>query len=136
VHATVTRTLVKQVMTIPVITAAEAMPFRDLVALLHARDISAVRSSPRPGQVLGIVSRVDLIMTTPAVTITPQASVQEAARVMRRHKVGRLPVTKRHAPRPPGHRRGGAATGSVRYNQVRERSPAVTGAGLGPARSR
>jgi len=38
----VTRTLVQDVMTTPVVTATEAMPFRDLAALLYARDIGAV----------------------------------------------------------------------------------------------
>ena len=36
------RTLVAEVMTTPVVTAGEAMPFRDLAALLYARDIGAV----------------------------------------------------------------------------------------------
>jgi CBS domain-containing protein len=114
-------------MTIPVVTAAEAMPFRDLVALLHARDISAVPVVEPTGQVRGVVSRCDLIvkaagldtaagpqpvsrarrrnrrralartaaelMTAPAVTVTPEATVEQAARIMCRRRVGRLPVT-------------------------------------------
>jgi CBS domain-containing protein len=32
-------------------------------------------------------------MTTPAVTVAPQATVEQAARLMRRRRVGRLPVT-------------------------------------------
>ena len=43
-----TRTLVQEVMTTPVVTAAEAMPFRDLAALLYARDIGAVPVVGRP----------------------------------------------------------------------------------------
>ena len=31
-------------------------------------------------------------MTAPAVTVAPQATVEQAARLMRRHRVGRLPV--------------------------------------------
>ena len=53
----VTRTLVAQVMTTPVVTATEAMPFRDVVALLHARDIGAVPVVAPDGEVLGLVSR-------------------------------------------------------------------------------
>ena len=121
------RTLVAQVMTTPVVTATEAMPFRDLVALLHARDIGAVPVVALAGQVLGLVSRRDLIpkaaglvpaagprlasrarrrerrqavactaaelMTAPAVTVTQEATIEQAARLMRRHGVGRLPVT-------------------------------------------
>ena len=47
------RTLVQEVMTTPVVTAAEAMPFRDLAALLYARDIGAVpvvARRPDPGR--------------------------------------------------------------------------------------
>ena len=55
------RTLVEQVMTAPVVTAGETMPYRDLVALLHASDISAVPVIAMAGQVLGVVSRYDLI---------------------------------------------------------------------------
>ena len=121
------RTLVAQVMTTPVVTATEAMPFRDLAALLYAGDIGAVPVVAPTGQVLGVVSRPDLIpkaaglaapaglcpwfgprrrerrralartagelMTTPAVTVTPHATVVQAARLMRRHRIGRLPVT-------------------------------------------
>jgi CBS domain-containing protein len=123
----VNRTLVQQVMTTPVVTATEAMPFRDLAALLYAADIGAVPVVAPAGQVLGVVSRPDLIpkaaglataarpllesrsrrlerrralariagelMTAPAVTVAPQATVEQAARLMHRHRVGRLPVT-------------------------------------------
>ena len=121
------RTLVQEVMTTPVVTATEAMPFRDLAALLYAGDIGAVPVVAPTGQVLGVVSRPDLIpkaaglatpaglypafgprrrerrralartagelMTTPAVTVAPQITVELAARLMRRHRIGRLPVT-------------------------------------------
>ncbi len=40
------RTLVAEVMTTPVVTATEAMPFRDLAALLYAKDIGACLLSP------------------------------------------------------------------------------------------
>lgn len=119
------KTLVEQVMTTPVVTAAQTMPFRDLVALLHARDIGAVPVVATAGQVVGVVSRADLtakaagppaagpplrpgsrrerrralartaseLMTAPAVTIAPDATIEQAARAMRCHRVGRLPVT-------------------------------------------
>jgi len=123
----VKRTLVQEVMTTQVVTATEAMSFRDLAALLYAGDIGAVPVVAPTGQVLGVVSRPDLIpkaaglaapaglcpwfgprrrerrralartagelMTTPAVTVAPQATVERAARLMRRRRVGRLPVT-------------------------------------------
>jgi CBS domain-containing protein len=123
----VKRTLVREVMTTPVVTAGEAMPFRDLAALLYAKDIGAVPVVAMAGQVLGVVSGSDLtakaagmatstglrlesrsrrrerrralartaseLMTTPAVTVVPEATIEQAARTMRRHQVGRLPVT-------------------------------------------
>ena len=130
------RTLVAQVMTTPAVTATEAMPFRDLAALLYAGDIGAVPVVAPTGQVLGVVSRPDLIpkaaglaapaglcpgfgpwrrqrrralariagelMTTPAVTVAPQAAVEQAARLMRRRRIGRLPVTFPLTGRPAG----------------------------------
>ena len=120
------RTLVQEVMTTPVVTGTEAMPFRDLAALLYAGDIGAVPVVTPTGQVLGVVSRPDLIpkaaglataarprlesrsrrrerylalaraagelMTAPAVTVAPEATIEQAARIMRRHRVGRLSV--------------------------------------------
>jgi CBS domain-containing protein len=120
----VSKTLVGEVMTVPVVTAGETMPFRDLVALLHASDIGAVPVVSPAGRVLGVVSRCDLIakpadlpaagwpgsgprrrdrrragartaaqlMTAPAVTIAPEAAAGQAARLMCRRRVGRLPV--------------------------------------------
>lgn len=35
------------------------------------------------------------LMTAPAVTVTEQATIEQAARLMRRHGVGRLPVRSR-----------------------------------------
>jgi CBS domain-containing protein len=122
-------------MTTPVVTATEAMPFRDLVALLHARDIGAVPVVAPGGEVLGLVSRPDLIpkaagpapaglrlasrsrrrqrrqavartaaelMTAPVVTITEEASIEQAAGLMRRRGVGRLPVMSRPTGRVAG----------------------------------
>ena len=118
------RTLVQEVMTTPVVTATETMPFRDLAALLYARDIGAVPVVAPAGQLLGVVSRPDLIPKTAGLAAaaglcpgfgsrrrerrralartagelmtappSPQATVEQAARLMRRHRVGRLPVT-------------------------------------------
>ena len=116
-----------QVMTTPVVTVTEAMPFQDPAALLYARAIGAVPVVAPTGQLLGVVSRPDLIpkaaglavatglcpgfrsrrrerrralartarelMTAPALTIAPQATVELAACLMRRQRIGRLPVT-------------------------------------------
>ncbi len=122
------RTLVREVMTTTVVTASEAMPFRHLVALMHARDIGAVPVTGPERHVLGVVSNADLaaraaglsaamarpllvnsrrrrehrrttartageLMTAPAVTVAPAATVGQAALLMSRRHVGRLPVT-------------------------------------------
>ena len=78
------RTLVAQVMTTPVVTATEATPFRDLVALLHARDIGAVPVVTLAGQVLGLVSRPDLIPK--AAGLVPAAGPRPASRARRRER--------------------------------------------------
>jgi len=121
------RTLVNEVMTTPVVTAEETMPFRHLVALLYASGIGAVPVIDPERRVLGLVSNADLIakacglpaarsgprlqlprrrrerlkaiartagelMTSPAVTVTSAATIGQAARIMSRHRIGRLPV--------------------------------------------
>ena len=78
-----TRTLVAQVMTTPVVTATEAMPFRDLVALLHARDIGAVPVVAPDGEVQGLVSRPDLI---PKAAGPAPAGLRLASRSRRRQR--------------------------------------------------
>ena len=59
-----------QVMTTPVVTATEAMPFRDVAALLCARDIGAMSVVAPTGQLLGVVSRPDLIPKTAGLAAT------------------------------------------------------------------
>lgn len=120
-------TRVKDVMTTPVVTVGETAPFRQVVALLYARGISAAPVLDPDGRVRGVVSNADLAckavsslavagpllkgprrrrdrrkarartageaMTAPAVTITPEASIGQAAHTMHRNGVGRLPVT-------------------------------------------
>jgi CBS domain-containing protein len=56
----VKRTLVDEVMTTPVVTAVQAMPFRHLVALLYSSGIGAVPVIDPEGRVLGVVSNADL----------------------------------------------------------------------------
>lgn len=54
------KTLVRDVMTAAVVTAGEAMPYRDLAGLLYAHGIGAVPVTGPAGQVLGVVSGADL----------------------------------------------------------------------------
>lgn len=121
------QTMVREVMTTPVITAEETMPLRHLMALLYASGIGAVPVTDPERRVRGVVSNADLIMkaggltaapagpplafgrrhrqrrkaaartagelmTAPAVTVPPVATVGQAARLMIRRHVGRLPV--------------------------------------------
>lgn len=121
------RTLVREVMTTPVVTAEETMPVRHLIALLYASGIGAVPVTDPERRVLGVVSDADLVpktagllaappgprlefgrrrrerrqaaariagelMTAPAVTTTPASTIEQAARIMSRRRVGRLPV--------------------------------------------
>ena len=90
----VTRTLVQEVMTTPVVTATEAMGFRDLAALLYARDIGAVPVVGGAGQLLGVVSRPDLIPKT--------AGLAAAARLCPRFGSRRRERRRRLKRAPPG----------------------------------
>lgn len=117
---------VNDVMTREVVTARPDTPFKEVAALFHRNDITAIPVLDEEGRPLGMVSEADLIrkeavlpdpegrspghwldakdraraeaetagglMTSPAVTARAGWSVPEAARVMDRHKVKRLPV--------------------------------------------
>lgn len=117
---------VREVMTTEVITVSADTPFKDLVALLAQRHISALPVLDGGGRVTGVVSEIDLLrkeeyqddpgahrpphwrhgaarsradgltagdlMTSPAVTIKPEASVVEAARALDRQHIRRLVV--------------------------------------------
>jgi CBS domain-containing protein len=94
---------VKDVMTVQVATAREHTPYEELVRLLGERRISALPVVDADQRVLGIVAAADLskakagtageLMSRPAITVGPEATVAEAVRVLRRHGVKRLPVT-------------------------------------------
>ncbi|HET9138127.1 CBS domain-containing protein [Actinophytocola sp.] len=114
---------IRNVMTTDVATVDESAPFKDIVALLDQRRISAVPVLDPAGRVIGVVSQADLLptqgaqepaesrwsrhrhvpdeargttagelMTTPAITIGPDATVVDAAKLLDRHAIKRLPV--------------------------------------------
>ncbi|MFI2435871.1 CBS domain-containing protein [Streptomyces sp. NPDC018693] len=105
---------VGEVMTREVVHARRATPFKELVRLLHRHGISGLPVVDHDDKVLGVVSGTDLVraqaargggegeegrpvtaeqlMSTPAITVHPEQPVPDAARVMERHNVERLPV--------------------------------------------
>ncbi|MGW8355581.1 CBS domain-containing protein [Streptomyces wedmorensis] len=89
-------------MTGNVISAVPATSFREVAKLLAEHDISGVPVVDEDDRVVGVVSESDLLahheptardlMTEPAVTVHAEESVADAARLMVRRGVGRLPV--------------------------------------------
>ncbi|MEV5528459.1 CBS domain-containing protein [Streptomyces prunicolor] len=106
-----TRT-VGEVMTGDVVRAHPMTPFREVVRLLERHRISGVPVVDHDDRVLGVISGTDLVreqarraraeegciamagqlMSTPAVTVHPEQPVPDAARVMERRGIARLPV--------------------------------------------
>ncbi|MBQ0825954.1 CBS domain-containing protein [Streptomyces tagetis] len=108
-------------MTRTVVALAGGAVFKDIVRAIETRGISALPVLGPGNEVIGIVSEADLLrteegrdrharpqdtlarrpgpavtarelMTSPAVTVHPDATLAEAARLMARHRVKRLPV--------------------------------------------
>lgn len=116
--------LVSEVMTYNVVAVRREAEFKEIVAVMHRRRVSAFPVLDDYDRVIGVVSEADLLpreaypawplaaragrrhrvpdkagaltaeelMTSPAVTIEPDATLTEAARVMHSRKVKRLPV--------------------------------------------
>ncbi|MDC0765378.1 CBS domain-containing protein [Streptomyces sp. HD] len=112
---------VSDVMTHTVVAVGSAAPFKEIVELLDQWKVSALPVLAGEGRVVGVVSEADLLpkeefrdgdeatgeagerlkagaltagelMSTPAVTVHADASLAEAARIMARRHVKRLPV--------------------------------------------
>ncbi|MFB8754582.1 CBS domain-containing protein [Streptomyces nigra] len=112
---------VSDVMTHTVVAVGSEAPFKEIVELLDQWKVSALPVLAGEGRVVGVVSEADLlpkeevrdggqavndlrtrlkasaltageVMSTPAVTVHADASLAEAARVMARRHVKRLPV--------------------------------------------
>ena len=109
---------VRDVMTTGVVTVGRGTSYKQIATLLSEREISGVPVLAQDGQVAGVVSDVDLIaardggaarplprparrqlrltagelMSAPAVTIQPDATISAAARLMSARNVRRLPV--------------------------------------------
>ncbi|MFF1511222.1 CBS domain-containing protein [Streptomyces sp. NPDC058326] len=89
-------------MTDSVVSVVPATPFSGVAQLLADHDISGVPVLDEDDRVVGVVSESDLLtqreptardlMTAPAVTVHAEETVAEAARLMVRRGVERLPV--------------------------------------------
>jgi CBS domain-containing protein len=107
--------MVEDVMTTPVVTADRLTPYKEIARLLAEHRISGLPVLVDGWQVVGVVSEADLLaaqdrtvsdttavhpgltagelMTAPAVTIGPDATIPAAVHVMSTHHIRRLPVT-------------------------------------------
>ncbi|MFG3408914.1 CBS domain-containing protein [Streptomyces sp. NPDC048142] len=103
---------VGEVMTRDVVQAGPTTPFKEVVRLLDHHRISGLPVVDADDKVLGVLSGSDLVrtqacregsapppavtaqdmMSSPAVTVHPEQSVPDAARLMERRGVERLPV--------------------------------------------
>ncbi|MFF8939296.1 CBS domain-containing protein [Streptomyces paradoxus] len=103
---------VGEVMTSDVVQACRTTPFKEVVRLLDHHRISGLPVVDDDDKVLGVVSGTDLVraqanrtgrgparavtaqdlMSAPAITVHPEQSVPDAARLMERRGVERLPV--------------------------------------------
>ncbi|MFB7827488.1 CBS domain-containing protein, partial [Streptomyces hydrogenans] len=89
-------------MTDDVVSALPAMSFRDAAKLLAEHDITGLPVVDTDDHVIGVVSESDLlarraltvrgVMSTPAVTVHAEEAAADAARLMARRGVERLPV--------------------------------------------
>ena len=105
-----TKMLVKDVMSNPVVTLDEDEASNKAAAVMDKNDLGAVIVANKAGKSIGIITERDLvirvlaknlkpdtvkakeIMTTPLVTIEPDATITEAARRMNRLDIRRLGV--------------------------------------------
>ena len=105
-----TRMLVKDVMTSPVVTIAETAAANKVAELMLDNKVGCVIVVDKMGQAIGIVTERDLVarvlaknlspsgvkakdfMTSPLVTVEPEANVTDAARMMSKQDIRRLGV--------------------------------------------
>ena len=102
--------LVKDVMSSPVITIDEKAPANRSAVLMEKNDLGCVIVTNKEGKPLGIITERDLVvrilaknlkpdslkstevMTSPLITMEPEATIAEAARRMSRLDIRRLGV--------------------------------------------
>src|SRR4030067_2268416 len=104
------RMVVKDVMSSPVVTTAEEAPSNRIANLMQENNLGCVIVTNKAGKPIGIITERDLvlrvlaknltpasvtakeIMTSPLVTIEPEATINDAARRMSRLDIRRLGV--------------------------------------------
>jgi CBS domain-containing protein len=105
-----TKMLVKDVMTSPTVTIKENAPANKVAALMDKHDVGCIIVTTKQAKPLGIITERDLVvrvlaknlktdtikaedvMTSPLMTIEPDATIAEAARRMSRLNIRRLGV--------------------------------------------
>ena len=105
-----TRMVVKDVMSSPVVTTDEEAPSNHIANLMQENNLGCVIVTNKAGKPIGIITERDLvlrvlaknltpgsvtakeIMTSPLVTIEPEATINDAARRMSRLDIRRLGV--------------------------------------------
>jgi CBS domain-containing protein len=105
-----TRMVVKDIMSSPVVTLAENAASNKVAKIMDENDLGCVIVTNKAGKPMGIITERDLvlrvlaknlvpdavkakdIMTSPLVTIEPEATISEAARRMSRLDIRRLGV--------------------------------------------
>ena len=105
-----TKMLVKDIMSSPVVTLNEDATSNKVASLMEENDLGCVIVTNKTGKPVGIITERDLvlrviaknlrpdtieakeIMTSPLVTVEPEATISEAARRMSRLEIRRLVV--------------------------------------------
>ncbi|MEM3673247.1 MAG: CBS domain-containing protein [Candidatus Bathyarchaeia archaeon] len=104
------RMLVKDVMSSPVVTIEEDAPVNEVAELMDKQGLGCIIVTNKEGKPIGIITERDLVvrvlaknampssikagevMTSPLITIEPDATIHEAARRMSRLNIRRLGV--------------------------------------------
>lgn len=94
--------LAKDIMTRDVITATPALSIKELAQLLIKNQISGVPVVDEHGKIIGLVSEADIIgkkgkhvqaiMSQQVYSVAEDASVEEIAQLMTKHRIKRVPV--------------------------------------------
>ena len=97
-----TQMLVKEIMTKDVIAVPPTMPVREVAKLLDERNVSGVPVINDEGQVLGVVSELDIvgrqgataadIMSSQVISVTEETDIDEVVHLFLNQRIRRLPV--------------------------------------------